>query len=125
MSEQHQLAWLRRVAYNKCIDHHRRSIRHPAQPLEEAEDIFLDDDRLSPEQVALHQEEVGVLHNHLSSLTELQQEILILRFAEGLRCSEIASRLHKSEGAIRTMLSRTLNLLRTLYGNRTEGTRHA
>jgi RNA polymerase sigma-70 factor (ECF subfamily) len=126
MNEQRQLAWLRRVANNKCVDRKRHRMRHPAWPfLEEAEDSLLDDDLLSPEQVALRQEEVGVLRKHLSSLPELQQEILILRFAEGLRCREIAARLDRSESAIRTMLSRTLTLLRSIYGKRTEDARHA
>jgi len=34
-----------------------------------------------------------------------------------LRCPEIARRLDKSDGAIRTMLSRILNLLRNIYTN--------
>lgn len=29
LSEQHQEAWLRRVAYNKRMDVHRRASRHP------------------------------------------------------------------------------------------------
>src|SRR5260370_6142155 len=34
MSEMHQEAWLRRVAYNKCMDFHRLTTRRPAVSLE-------------------------------------------------------------------------------------------
>jgi RNA polymerase sigma factor (sigma-70 family) len=118
MSEQHQEAWLRRVAYNKCMDLHRRTSRHPAFPLEAQVETLSDDERLAPEQAALRQEEVGQLQLHLAALSTDQQEILRLRYAEGLPYAEIAARLRKSEGAIRTMLSRTLHLLRGLYRER-------
>jgi RNA polymerase sigma factor (sigma-70 family) len=118
MSEQHQEAWLRRVAYNKCMDLHRRTSRHPAFPLEAHIETLFDDERLAPDQAALRQEEVELLQKHLATLSTDQLEILRLRFAEGLPCAEIAARLRKNEGAIRTMLSRTLHLLRGLYKER-------
>jgi len=115
LGEKQQLAWLRRVAHNKCVDYHRRSIRHPVVPLEASTATLYDDENLAPEQVALRHEELVLLRARFSSLSAAQQEILLLRFAEGLRCTEIASRMNKSEGAIRTMLSRALNLLRSIY----------
>jgi RNA polymerase sigma-70 factor, ECF subfamily len=118
MSEQHQEAWLRRVAYNKCMDLHRRTNRHPAFPLEAHVETLYDDERLAPEQAALRQEELEQLQKHLAALSTDQQEILRLRFAEGLPCAEIAARMRKSEGAIRTMLSRTVHLLRSIYRER-------
>ncbi|MBV9230372.1 MAG: sigma-70 family RNA polymerase sigma factor [Chloroflexi bacterium] len=123
LGEQQQLAWLRRVAYNKCIDYHRQSARHPLVSLEKASGT-LDDDGRSPEQMTLRQEELTLLRKRFSSLPELQQKVLSLRFAEGLPCAEIAIRLQKSEGAIRTLLSRTLTLLRGIYEKRQEDTDH-
>ena len=118
MSEQHQEAWLRRVAYNKCMDFHRRTSRHPAFPLEAHVEMLYDDERLAPEQAALRQEEVEQLQKHLAALSTDQQEMLRLRFADELPCVEIAARMRKSEGAIRTMLSRTVHLLRSIYRER-------
>lgn len=124
LSEHHQLTWLRRVASNKCVDHYRRSARRSALSLEHTEAVehieatLFNSTLRSPEQMMLAQEEVELLRQHLSSLSEIQQQVLVLRFAEGLPCAQIATRLHKSEGAIRTLLSRTLNLLRKLYGKR-------
>lgn len=110
-----QLAWLRRVARNKCVDAHRRLVRHPVIPLEEIEDSMYEDEQQAPEQLALRSEEHAVLQAHLAQLSALQQEVLRLRFASDLRSAEIARMLNKSEGAIRMLLSRAMNLLRTLY----------
>ncbi|EFH86634.1 RNA polymerase, sigma-24 subunit, ECF subfamily [Ktedonobacter racemifer DSM 44963] len=125
MSDQRQEAWLRRVAYNKCIDFHRRGTRRPAQPLNDDIEQLSDENTLTPERAILRQEELAQLQEHLASLSTAQQEVLRLRFADELPCAQIAVRMHKSEGAIRTMLSRTLNLLRGIYKQRREeGSRH-
>jgi RNA polymerase sigma-70 factor (ECF subfamily) len=115
MSEPYQEAWLRRVAYHKCMDFHRRANRHPTFPLEAHVETLYDDELLAPEPAALRQEELEQLQQHLAALSSDQQEILRLRFADGLPCAQIAARMLKSEGAIRTMLSRALNLLRGSY----------
>ena len=123
MSAHHQEAWLRRVAYNKCMDFHRRAVRRSAFSLEGHPQDLIEDTTCSPEAVALRQEELAQLHQSLASLSELQQEILRLRFADELPCDQIAARVHKSEGAVRTLLSRTLNHLRLLYTDREGGKR--
>ena len=115
LGEGEQLAWLRRVAHNKCIDLYRRAHRRPAVPLDEVTENMYGDDERTPEQMALRCEEHALLHSHLARLPELQQEVLRLRFAAGLRCAEIATTINKSEGAVRMILSRSLNLLRDIY----------
>lgn len=115
LSEGEQLAWLRRVAHNKCVDAYRALLRHPSLPLETVAELLYDDDEQLPEQMALRSEERALLRTRLAKLPEQQQQILRLRFGLGLRCTEIARRLNKSETAIRTTLSRTLNLLRRIY----------
>lgn len=124
LDDRQQLAWLRRVALNKSIDYHRRSQRRPAVSVEQTLESLYEEEYRSPEQTALRQEEIAQLQTHISSLPELQQEIIRLRFAHDLRCSEIAARLHKSEGAVRTLLSRTLNLLRSIYMNSGKESHH-
>jgi len=122
LGEREQLAWLWRVAHNKFVDHHRRFARRPAVPLEEAAETLCDDEDLAPELVALRHEEHALLRERLKNLSEQQQEVLRLRFANGLRCAEIAKLMNKNEGAVRTLLSRALNLLRSIYENNREGT---
>lgn len=124
MSAQHQEAWLRRVAYNKCMDFHRRAVRRSAVPLELWAETLSDDEALSPEQVALRREELSQLREHFASLPAAQQELLRLRFADDLPCSQIALRLHKGEGAIRMTISRTLNRLREIYTKKREENRY-
>jgi RNA polymerase sigma-70 factor (ECF subfamily) len=115
LDQRQQLAWMRRVALNKSIDYHRRTTRHPAIPIELTDEILHEEEYYSPEQSVLRQEEITRLRAYISLLPELQQELIRLRFANDLRCSEIATHLHKSEGAVRTLLSRTLNILRGMY----------
>jgi RNA polymerase sigma-70 factor (ECF subfamily) len=124
MSEQHQEAWLRRVASNKCMDFHRRALRRPTFPLEGNTETLSDESHPLPEQAVLRQEALTQIQEHLASLPTTQQEILRLHFAEGLSYAQIAARLHKSEGAVRTMISRTLNLLRGLYAQQKEENNH-
>lgn len=118
-----QLAWLLRVARNKVIDYQRRAIRHPAVALDEALDSPFEVDPLTPEQAALDQEDIDTLRTRLALLPELQQQVLQLRFGDGLRTKEIAERLKKSDGAIRSLLLRSLDLLRKLYTHE-EGKAH-
>jgi RNA polymerase sigma factor (sigma-70 family) len=117
LSQQDQLAWLRRVAHNKFVDFYRRSTRQTSLPLQDLQHELYDEDEHAPELVALGSERHAQLRSHLALLPQIQQEVLRLRFAEDLRCPEIAKRLQKSDGAIRTMLSRVLNVLRTIYAN--------
>lgn len=117
LQEGAQAAWLRRVAHNKCIDVYRRGQRRPTALSLDADDapLLYDDERHLPDAVALQREEYSLLYERLSSLSEYQQEVLRLRFAEDMRCSDIAKHLHKRESTIRMALARALNLLRTLY----------
>jgi RNA polymerase sigma-70 factor (ECF subfamily) len=121
MSQQEQLAWLRRVAHNKFVDFYRRSTRQTSIPLQDLQHELYDEDEHTPELVAMGSERQAQLRSHLALLPQIQQEVLRLRFAEDLRCPEIAKRLQKSDGAIRIMLSRVLNVLRTIYANSEEG----
>lgn len=116
LSEDQQLAWLRRVAHNKCIDVYRRAQRRPVVPLESALDLLYADEEQAPEQLALRMEEHALLRELLAKLPEQQQTVLRLHFAYNLRGPEIARRLNKSEGSVRKLLSRALNQLREMYG---------
>jgi len=125
LMEQQQVAWLRRTAYNKAMDYHRRRTRQPLLALQDDDETLFADEERSPEKTFLKREEHIRLQSQIALLPELQQEILRLRFADGLRCKEIAARVRKNEGAVRSMLSRTLNGLRSLYAKSTEGKEYA
>lgn len=116
LNEAEQLAWLRRVAHNKCIDVYRRAQRRPVVPLDSALDLLYEDEERAPEQLALRMEEHALLRDLLARLPEQQQAVLHLHFAYNLRGPEIARRLNKSEGSVRKLLARALNHLREMYG---------
>jgi RNA polymerase sigma factor (sigma-70 family) len=65
---------------------------------------LFEDEAFSPEYAALRQEDYLDLYAHLQDLPALQQEILRLRFGQGLSCGEIASALGKQENAVRVTL---------------------
>jgi RNA polymerase sigma factor (sigma-70 family) len=115
LDEGQQLAWLRRVAHNKSVDHYRRLVNRPSVPLDEVTEAAFENEALEPDQVALRNEAHAFLRSRVARLPELQQEVLRLRFASGLRSADIAQRLNKSDGAIRKILARSLNLLRSIY----------
>jgi RNA polymerase sigma factor (sigma-70 family) len=115
LSEDEQLAWLRRVAYNKCVDFLRRQQRYPNVHLEDVAEMLYASDEQSPERVALRTEAHSLLRTHLAELPTQQQTILHLKFGQGLRNIEIARRLNKSESSVSMVLSRALNHLRGLY----------
>lgn len=116
-----QIAWLQRVARNKVIDHQRRVVKRPQVALEEMLDSPFDMDHFTPEKAVVDQEELELCRARLSTLPELQQQVLQLRFGENLRTKEIASKLDKSDSAIRSLLVRSLQFLRDLYSLREEG----
>jgi RNA polymerase sigma factor (sigma-70 family) len=115
LSDDLQLAWLRRVAHNKIVDHYRRSLHRQALALEEVIEMLDDDESREPEPVLLRREEYALLRRRIAALPPQQQEILHLRFAGGLRSREIASLLQKRESTVRSMLARSLNFLRSVY----------
>lgn len=115
-----QRAWLQRVAHNKLVDHQRQTSRRRVVALDEATETLFDEDS-APEHVALRNENHTQLREHLATLPELQQEVLHLRFALGLRSREIAQMLNKSDDAIRALLSRAINVLRTIYNQKERG----
>jgi RNA polymerase sigma-70 factor, ECF subfamily len=69
----------------------------------------------APEFVALREEEFRDLYDAIYGLPSSQQEVIFLRFMHNMRVSEIATLLEKNEGAVRMMLTRTLNNLRGFY----------
>jgi len=123
--EQQQVAWLRRTAYHKVMDYHRRRTRQLLLSLREDDETWFVDEERSPENTVVLREEQLRLQSQIALLPELQQEILRLRFTDGLRCKEIAARLRKNEGTVRSLLSRTLNGLRGIYAKPPEEKEYA
>ena len=117
-SDGEQLAWLRRIAHNKAVDHYRRVKRYEFAYLDQVASLLYEEERCAPEATALRNEDATQLRAHLSHLSELQQEIIRLRFGHDLRSKEIAQRLNTSDNVVRVSLSRALAYLRGVYQHR-------
>ena len=113
LSEDEQRSWLWRVARNKVADYFRMTKRRQILSLDDVHEVAFAHEE--PEQLALRREEYALLRSNIQRLAPLQQQVLQLRFVHNLRCADIALVLGKREGAVRMLLSRTLNLLRSSY----------
>ena len=102
-------AWLYRLAHNRLIDHYRQA--GPAAPQ------ALDPTAPAGEDVpaaAADAAEQGAVRAALLRLTAEQQQIITLRFGEGLSAPAVAAALGKPETAIRSLQHRALAALRRL-----------
>jgi RNA polymerase sigma-70 factor (ECF subfamily) len=105
-------AWLYRIAHNLVVDHLRRLPELPAEPVENsiegdgADPVAAVEGRLARER----------LRAATARLTPEQQEVLALRYGEGLTSAETAQILNKSTGAVEALQHRALASLRRILG---------
>lgn len=104
------LAWLYRIARNSVIDRMRRqrpqvafedALRHPGADRVVDPDAGLD---LLSDKMALR--------TAISQLTPLQQDVIILRYVEGLDTKEIGRIVGRRDGTVRGIEFRALGMLR-------------
>ncbi len=112
-------SWLYRIAHNVVVDHHRRRKPTVSMPLSEKVD-WESKQPTSLEQV-IEAEEAASLAAAVAQLPEEQQQVIILRFVEGLNHSEVARILDKSQDACRVLQHRALVALNQLL-NGAQGT---
>lgn len=108
-----QLAWLRQVARNKVVDRYRHTTLLAFIPLEQAAEM--EGHQGTPEQSAERHEHYMHLYQALQQLPPDQQELIHLRYGNGLRFAEIAAILARPEGTLRKTLVRALRQLRKRY----------
>lgn len=104
------LAWLITISHNLVIDFYRTK---KDKTYLEAE-VTANDLASSPERIAEARFEQQRLRRVILQLPGEQQQVILLRFAEGFRHAEIAAVLRKNEGAIRVILHRALVALRRI-----------
>ena len=98
------LYWLYRVAHNLVIDLYRQSDREPL-PLYEQ---ILSDQDPQPEEGMLQVQEQARVRWALAQLTEDQQQVLELKFIEGLDNKQVAAILQKTVGSVKSLQHRGL-----------------
>ncbi|RMG82232.1 MAG: sigma-70 family RNA polymerase sigma factor [Chloroflexi bacterium] len=103
-------AWLYRIAHNLVANWHRDRGRRKIIPLDEFVAASLASE--APERVAEDQEEQELLLAAIRRLPPERQELLVLKFVEGLSNAEIGEIMGRTEGAIKSLYHRTLIALR-------------
>lgn len=105
-------SWLYRIAHNLIIDY----LRHKKPISEDIGNPEREEDQLDNTVVRqiLETEETSLLAAAIIRLPEEQQQVIILRFVEGLNHSEVSRILNKSEGACRMIQNRALIALNQL-----------
>ena len=101
-------AWLYRIAHNLIVDSFRAQSQWEVQPWDERLRAAMDDPTVALEAKLAQQG----LRAALSRLTQEQQQVIVLRFGEGLTAPQIAEILDTSEGAVRALQHRALAAMR-------------
>jgi RNA polymerase sigma-70 factor (ECF subfamily) len=108
-------AWLFRIAHNLVVDHHRARRESvsldDASPHIEARAVA---GGTRPDRMLARAIAESRIRNAIDRLTDEQQEVLILRFYEGLSTGEVADLMGKRNGAVRGLQFRALSALRDL-----------
>ena len=103
--------WLLGTASNLVYDHLRRKYRHPIEELEQHEDL---PDELHPETIVESDMANQIVRQCVKELTEDQQKVLSLRFAQGMSVGGTARIVHKSVNAVKVLQYRALSTLRRM-----------
>jgi len=104
-------AYLYRIAHNLVSNWHRDNHRVQSIPLDEAPPPRTDS-TTHPEWQLILEEEHELLLKAIRRLPPERQQLLILKFVEGLSNAEIAQIMGRTEGAIKSLYHRTLVALR-------------
>jgi RNA polymerase sigma-70 factor (ECF subfamily) len=108
-------SWVYRIAHNATIDHYRRQGKASLVPLD---DTVLPE-TADPADVALEQLSNEELRAAMRSLTDEQQQVLILRFFQDLTAVQVAEIMAKSVGAVQALQHRALGSLERALQERT------
>ncbi|MBN1919793.1 MAG: sigma-70 family RNA polymerase sigma factor [Anaerolineae bacterium] len=112
--EQELSAWLYRVAHNLITDFYRReSIRNTVEI-----DENMPSRAPQTEAAALQREEISRVRAAFRKLPSLQQQVINLRFGEGLSLEQVAQITEKTVGAVKALQHRAIEALRKILDER-------
>jgi RNA polymerase sigma-70 factor (ECF subfamily) len=96
-------SWLYRIAENVCIDFFRKQ-KHDTEPLHTVDECRIIDTLPCPSRDILRQELREHLRVAIQQLTPLRKQVFLLYYHQGLPIKNIAIRLKRSEGTIKSHL---------------------
>lgn len=109
-------AWLMRIARNRAVDRRRRMLK--CRPSERAHDEAADDSRELPRVVRRSgvaetpADTLASLRAALAEMAPALREVLVLRYARGLSCEQVAVQAGISVVAVKTRLFRARKKVR-------------
>jgi RNA polymerase sigma-70 factor (ECF subfamily) len=109
-SESAGLGWLLKIARNLIIDTHRHQKRR-GYP-EDIEQHIVQSNLQNPEEQAMTREQIKILWSLLHILSDLQREILVLRYLLGWRVQDIGRHLDMKENTVSVYISRAIKRIR-------------
>jgi RNA polymerase sigma-70 factor (ECF subfamily) len=104
------VSWLYRIAHNLVVDVYRRR-PPPSVPLEDIVSQSTEDDPVQATLETLDRERLQAAVHHL---TTDQQQVLALRFGEGLTARETARIVRKTTGAVEALQHRALAAIKRI-----------
>lgn len=111
-------SWLYRIAHNLVVDHYRRRSRKQMVSLENTKPILhaaaFDSDAHMDLQLTMAE-----VMKAMESLTDLQREVITLRFAAGLSVAETARAIGKKDNAVKSLQHAGLVKLRRIMAPET------
>lgn len=104
-------SWLFRIAHNLIVDYFRKKGKKTLVPLEGTADnlqsAHVDVDRRIDVELAMYE-----IHRAMAGLTDLQREVISMRFAGGLSVAETARAIGKKDNAVKALQHAGLKKLR-------------
>lgn len=107
--------WLYRIAHNLVVDHYRRQPSTPDLELDETVILAAEEDPNRDIDQLLAREQ---LQQAIHLLTPDQQQVLALRFGEGLTTNETAAIVRKTAGAVEALQRRAIAALQRVLTDR-------
>ena len=105
-------AWLYRIAHNLVVDHHRQSKGNLSEEILDEENLAESDSAI--EEILVKELEAKNLEEALLTLEDPLQQIIILRFINGMSHAETAEIVGLKEGHVRVLQYRALKRLRNI-----------
>jgi len=98
-------AWLFTIAHNLVANYHRDRSRQRTAPLDSGQEPT------APVPFATT-EDAHVVRQAIAALSPERQHLILLKYVQGMSNAEIGEALNRSEGAVKSLLRRTLAALR-------------
>lgn len=110
-------SWLYRIAHNQVVDFLRQHSRRPQSSLEPVSDV-LRSERGDPQRHAEQRDFAEQLLQAMGELTDLQAQVIALKFGSDLTNAQVAEILERTEGAVKALQFSALQKLNKLMSER-------